>query len=407
MRIGSLLRDEGYDLPAAAVAFRHAADLDPLGDGTRELARLHESAGDGLGRQQVIEEAIVEARLALDRDPLDLPRLYRLKELLDATLDVGNNREASAVVADLLALLGEAPLPERPPAARGPQAPAGAISGALWSRLAPPAAQGFMAEIWALLADAALQLYSLRPAELGVVRSNRVAASSEPRLGWVEKTAAALGLPGVLLHRTPDGVTPPPGGTVLAVELPGPALVLGPRALGGDGPTVFALAQALALLRQRATPLLRIAPDDLQTLFLAAGVIAGGPGSGPAGDLSSALAEAPGLAVSVAAQAKALAKMLGRKERKALALQASRFGFELIDAHGWQRAVLHAADRFALVVGGDVIAAVRALAQLPPAGPIIASVEALGDNSAVVDLARFALSEDFLALRREVGLARG
>jgi len=408
MRIGALLRDEGYDLPAAAVAFRHAADLDPLGDGTRELALLHESAGDGLGRQQVIEEAIAEARRALDHDPFDVPRLYRLKDLLDATPDVGNNREASAVVADLLALLGDGPLPERPaPARGGPQAPTGAISGALWSRLAPPAALGFMAEVWALLADAALELYAVRPADLGAVRANKVAASAEPRLAWVEKTGAALGVPGVMLHLMPSAGSAPTDGRVVAVEMPGPALVLGQRALGGDALAVFSVAQALALLRQRATPLLRIAPDDLQTLFLAAGVIAAGPGSGPAADLGGALADAPGLAASVAAQTKTLNKVLGRKERKALALQASRFGFERVEARAWQHAVLQAADRFGLVVGGDVIAAVRAVARLPQAGPITASIETLGGNPAVVDLARFALSEDYLALRREVGLARG
>src|SRR5581483_1120282 len=242
--------------------------------------------------------------------------------------------------------------------------------------------------------DAAGELFPIDAAELGAVRQNRLAAGAEPRIGWVEKTAAALGLPGVLLHLLPDGAAR--GGAPAAVELPGPALIFGPRALDGDAAAVFAFGQALGLLRQRATVLLRIAPDELHALFVAAGVLASG----------GAAAEAPKDA-AVAAQVKALGKTLGRKERKALALQSSRFDFELTGAQDWQRAVLRTADRLGLILCGDIVAAVRAVTGAGAAGPADTSTVTLGRRPAAVDLIRFALGEDYLALRREAGLARG
>src|SRR5262249_28828437 len=43
LRIGSILRDLGRDPQGASVSFRRAAELDPLGEGTRALVALHDS----------------------------------------------------------------------------------------------------------------------------------------------------------------------------------------------------------------------------------------------------------------------------------------------------------------------------------------------------------------------------
>jgi hypothetical protein len=401
LRIGVLLRDHAYDLPEAAVSFRQAAELDPLGDGTWQLAQLHESGGDEAGRMAVLEHAIVEVRRALQEDPLDLARLHRLRELLAATDRDGSRREADRPVAQILALLGELPAdddgldPTRGAVSgvRGGPALTRAISGAFWNRLAPPAALGFMAEIWALLADAVLELYPANPSELGALRQNRLTPGSQPGLAWVEASAAALGLPPLLLHRSLHP-TARDTGAVQAVELPAPGLVFGEAAIAGGGAAPFWFGRALALLRARATAVVRLSPVELQTLFVASGLVAGAPAIG--GN------DTPAVTRSAEAQAKALGKALARKERKALALQASRFGFERIDAEPWQQAIGRAADRLGLLMGGDVAGAARALGDFSGA----VSAADLRRQPAVLDLLRFSLGESYLTLRQEAGLAR-
>ncbi len=386
LRLGTLLRDDAYDLPEAALAFRRAAELDPLGDGTRELALLHESAGDEPGRVAVMEHAISEARQALQRDPLELPRLRLLKRLLEGAWRDGRGRHASQAVAQVLALLGESPADLAEPAP--PVLPAAtALSNAFWVTLVDPAAQGFMTEVWMLLADAVIELHPPDVAALGAVRQNRIAAEGNPALGWVMQAVAAVGLPEVVFHRVPPGSKAIADDEARPVELPGPSLVLGAEMGTRSVPSVFSLGRALGLLRYRATTLTRLSAVELQAIFDAAATIAGAP-------------DAPERGTSRAseAQVRALSKALGRKERKALALQASRFGFEPIDAAAWQAAILRAADRLGLVLAGDARAAAVAAGLTPPVSPA-----ELQRTPAAVDVARFALGEAYLAARREAG----
>jgi len=86
-------------------------------------------------------------------------------------------------------------------------------------------------------------------------------------------------------------------------------------------------------------------------------------------------------------------RALGRKDRKALALQASRFGFEPFDLESWRMATLRAADRFGLLVAGDPAQASAVLA---------GGVRALPGSLAALDLLGFALGERYPALRRAV-----
>jgi hypothetical protein len=386
LRLGALLRDDAYDLPQAALAFRRAAELDPLGNGTRELALLHESAGDEAGRAAVMQHAIAEARLALDRDPFDVPRLRGLKQLLDSAWRDRRARDASQTVAQVLALLGAPPddLAEVPPALRPVS---GSLSNAFWSAVIDPPALGFMTEVWLLLADAVIEMNQPDVAALGAVRGNRVAPESDPALGWLVNAGAALGVQGLILHRAPAGSTAVAPDDALALELPAPALVLG-APIGVDGGTSpFAVGRALGLLRFRASTAARVGAEALQAIFDAAAVVAGAP------------ANVPGVARAPEAQVKALSRALARKERKTLALQASRFGFEVIDAAAWQSALLRGADRLGLVLAGDVQAAAIAAGRFsaPP------SPADLRRNPAATALVRFALREAYLVARREAG----
>jgi hypothetical protein len=180
---------------------------------------------------------------------------------------------------------------------------------------------------------------------------------------------------------------------VVAAELPDPVLVFDRAALAGGAAARFRLGRALALFRLRATVLDRLSTEELRHLFLAAATLAGAPATGDA---------APPSAAVPPALVKALGKALSRKDRKALALQASRFGFETSDVEEWRHAVLSTADRLGLIAAGDVAAAVRTLARAH--GPL-ATVAQLQVSPAALELLRFALQPDYLDLRAEAGVA--
>ncbi|HET6147345.1 MAG TPA: tetratricopeptide repeat protein [Polyangia bacterium] len=395
LRIGALLRDRAYDLPEAALAFRRAAELDPLGNGTRELAQMYENGGDEAGRVAVLEQAIVQMRAALASDPLDLPRLHRLKSLLQQAWRDQRGRDAIRAVAQVLALMGE-PSPEASDSSPAPLGLSAAPSAAFWATLTDAPALGFMSEVWLLIADAVAELHPPNLTALGTSRHSRLQPDSEPVVGWVVQTAAALGLSGVVLHRasTTSGDVGPY--QAQAAELPAPLLVFGAasRLDGGMAPpSPYWVGRALGLLRLRASAAARLSANELQDLFSAAGILAGAEPSAM-GERATRVSEA---------QVKALFKTLPRKDRKALTLQASRFGFEALDAAAWQQAVVGAAERFGLMLAGDVAEAAAAAADLSP--PVAS--HKLRRSEAALNLLRFALSERYLAARRELERGRG
>ncbi len=95
LRIGSILRDLGRDAQGAAAAFRRAAELDPLGEGTRALVALHDAAGDPGGALETVDHEVADVRRALAADPLDVRRLERLGELLEMARSRGSTARRS------------------------------------------------------------------------------------------------------------------------------------------------------------------------------------------------------------------------------------------------------------------------------------------------------------------------
>jgi len=93
---------------------------------------------------------------------------------------------------------------------------------------------------------------------------------------------------------------------------------------------------------------------------------------------------------------------VGRKQRKALALQASRFGFEEIDIAFWHEGVLRTADRLGLMLAGDVASSALALVGAGAENRVVSATE-VATNPAALDLLRFALGEQYPALRKGVG----
>jgi hypothetical protein len=133
------------------------------------------------------------------------------------------------------------------------------------------------------------------------------------------------------------------------------------------------------MLIQHAAVLERTTAEELAPLFACAAVVAGAP-------------VPPGLAPPSEESLRQVAKALGRRHRKALALQASRFGFEPFDLAVWRRAVLATADRLGLMFEGDVARAAMALA-----GGGAAAVAA---HAAALEMIRFALGDRYPMLRR-------
>jgi hypothetical protein len=182
----------------------------------------------------------------------------------------------------------------------------------------------------------------------------------------------------------------------VALELPDPVLVFDRAALAGGAGARFRVGRALGLLRQRATVLDRLGggaeSDELRHLFLAAGAIAG-----------ASRGDDPG-AAAPAAIVKALGKVLSRKDRKTLTLQASRFAFEASDVQAWRLGILGTADRLGLVISGDVAAAARVVANAH--GVVVGATELRASPSAM-ELLRFALDVTYLELRIEAGGVAG
>jgi cellulose synthase operon protein C len=419
LRVGVLLRDVGRDATGAAMAFRRAAELDPLGEGGPALVALHDAQNDGRGAVQTLEREIATLRAALARDPLDGIRLERLEEFLT---DLGKRSPsgivaaAVAAVAEVRTLLadeaGAAPRAEP----RGPARPLAPPAGStFWSELAYPGALGFRAEIWPHLVESAFALYPAS-ATAPPPRARRLNPGEEPRLAWVDATAAACGLGGLHIYLSP---MIPDANPVQIIEEPEAALVLGTAALEAKARTRFLVGRALGMLRAHAAILDRVEPAALAPLFASAALAAGA-------------ALSPEMPRPDEATERAVGKAMGRRDRKALALQSSRFGFESIDPTKWGQAVRRTADRLGLLLAGDVAAAARAAAQTDPArwkravrraadrlghmlahdegparapaegdGPPASSLEAIRGSERALELLRFALGEAYPALRRE------
>ncbi|MEO5768083.1 MAG: tetratricopeptide repeat protein, partial [Polyangia bacterium] len=200
LRIGCLLRDHGRDDAGAAAAFTTASDLDPLGDGLRELRALTAAGSTGVtaAASQAMQNAIVALRQRVAEDPLDARTLRRLKDLYQWSAADGADPDAAggAVVAgQLLSLAGEDAelFPGRRRELRG------ILPAEFWARLRVPEGAGLVAELWPILGAGITRLAPPGTPAVKPRERARIAPRSEPRLAWVESAAAAVGLPGLEL----------------------------------------------------------------------------------------------------------------------------------------------------------------------------------------------------------------
>lgn len=175
---------------------------------------------------------------------------------------------------------------------------------------------------------------------------------------------------------------------VVALDAPEPTLVLGRGVLGGDPATRFRVGRALFLLRHRAASVERLPPAHVEEIVRAATLLAG---ARPAGVDPAALK----------ARTKSLGKALGRRELRALETLRARLEAEPLDVGRWRTSILRGADRFGLLVAGDLAACLRAQG----GGGDLRTADLRRPEC--LELVRFALDDRYAALRREVGLAPG
>ena len=421
LRIGALLRDVGRDATGAAVAFRRAATLDPLGEGGRALVALHDAQSDGRGAVQTIEREIAELRGILARDPLDEPRLARLEDFLT---ELGR-RAPSPVVAASLGAVAEVRmlLRQQDADASGPTASraapralairSGDGGSAFWAQLAFPGALGFRAEIWPHLVESARALFPPK-ATAPPKRARLLTPSDEPRLAWIFALVASAGLGGLHIYMS---TAVSDAGPAVIIEEPEPALVLGVAALEPTAATRFLVGRAIGVLRANAAVIDRVDPAALMPLFACAALTAGAK-------LPSEVARPDDVTERV------VGKAMSRRDRKALVLQSSRFGFESVDPTRWGHAVRRTADRLGLLVAGDLGAAARAAARTDPArwkSAVRKAADRLGHmlggegdaapsdepaplslleevrrSERALDLLRFGLGDVYPGLRREI-----
>jgi hypothetical protein len=185
--------------------------------------------------------------------------------------------------------------------------------------------------------------------------------------------AVGVGRLGLFVAREPGAPAAEP------IDDGAPALLLAPDALSGPA-LRFHVGRALGLLAQQAVVLERTSAAELAPLFACAALLAGG--QIPAG-----------LSAPEERVLREVTRAVGRKDRKSLALQASRFGFEPFDLNAWRTATLRAANRFGLLVCGDPAQAASAIA---------GGAKAVPGDPAAIDLLGFALQDRYPSLRRAV-----
>jgi hypothetical protein len=252
-----------------------------------------------------------------------------------------------------------------------------------------PGFTGPLLELWSCVSDAAAVLGAHEPAQLGFGKPDRVVPKHvKAQQPFVDAWLRALGAGEVTLY-----VSASRAGVALAP--PGEDLVmcLGADVARGDGLVARArLGRALALLSARAEPLVELPTDELALLLAAAVKLGGGdPARVPA---LSDVASARGLDE----RAKALGKAMSKRGKKALPQALARLDrTQSGDLAALRLAARAGAARLGLIASGDVPAA---LAAATGGQRLLAPAE----DPLALDLFVYALSEDHLGLRKELGL---
>jgi tetratricopeptide (TPR) repeat protein len=377
----------------AARLYREVLAEDP--DHVEARARLAGVLGRRLGQA---DEAIREHQRVLGTDPVRADAYRELRRLYERA---GNGERALWAAQSLRALRvadeqEERYIKER--RVRTHKLPQGTIPPALAERaLLHPGEQHPGRPLLLALGEVLPRLHPASLEDWGVQRSDRVGQKDDPLRALVDEVARALGVSvefELYVSRTRPKEIDIEGGEP-------PVLIVG-AGLAAAFPAAeqrFLLGRALTRLAARSHVVRRLSAVELEALVVAAvRTVVPQYGSPVApdevlGDLS-----------------RRIARMLPRRSRRQFedaaeayaAARAPRFDV-------WLRAVEHTANRGGLLVADDLSASLdvlrrgdrRSLAARTPEELAVA----LRANGDVVELLRFALTDDFFTLRRALELA--
>jgi tetratricopeptide (TPR) repeat protein len=366
LRISAIYKDGFQDARAAVESLMRALKHDPME--LTALGRLHQFAESGhvvsLELDDRLDRAIVAARHKVHEDPA-APQPYQALARLWAWR---GDEDAGLLATQALAIAQG-----QPPAGReDSKDPSKELSVQGWERVLPETARSVALEAWRAAQEGAHKLYGPALESLGVGKAERQNLKALPP-AWVhvEKLMKTLGCGEHELYAARDRDD---------LALAGRAFVCGAAYTEKLVSRLrFRLARKLVLFRDGLGPLERIDDDEL-AVFFAACVRVG------EAQLPSTLRHADG--AKVEERAKALGKAMARKDRKALAAIGARFA-DLPVPGVWRRSIYDGATRAAMVVTGDLAAAMTELNLAP---------------LELRELTLFALSEEYQILRREMGL---
>jgi tetratricopeptide (TPR) repeat protein len=356
------------DQKGALTAFEKALEADP----SRRELRLHllERYGDDPAHDAVVRGHHL---VLLSEDPLYVPSLRAMLRIESRTGVRDNGRR----FFELLAVSGALTDEERRGLSltAGPERidepPRGSLDEEDHARLAHPdalALQPLFAALWEAAASRTPDL-----AVFGVKPENRVSPVEHSHVAEAYSLCArALGNRKTGLYLHPDRAF----ALVQVVAQPPTAVVVGPGFTDGRSlsDVRFLLGRALELARPEYVLGVALDPGEFTRLF---------------GAILRAFHPRHTRQAARDEEAATWKKSLPYKVARRLAELFQSFADTSFSSAKWRRAVRHTANRAGLLVAGDVIAAARVLT-------------AEGDGEGVRELARFAASDEYLALRTKI-----
>jgi hypothetical protein len=403
--LGELMRERPTPagrIEAARLAI--AIHRDRLGDirpaAAATIALLEEDPSDGealaaLRQQQqpadVNDRLLQNARSALVRlvqeQPTDVSAVQRLAAVAQ---DLRDDALAQAALASLSALgASDGPVEQAfaQLVAKKPRTPQHALADGVLRGALAPGDGGPIADLFVALGPTLAEALGPSLQGSGATRRDKI----DPRSGLLLRNeiaawAGAFGVRDFDLYvggKDPLGIQGIPGEP--------PALVVGPGVNAPLGPLARARVARELLAIVRGTTVTRWRDD----VTIAAIVVA-------ACRFADVKVESPPYAV-LAEVEKLMSKALPRKTRKQLPALCAPLASRTSEARAWSKRALASHDRFAAIASGDPTVVLGDILGTP----VDRLGQAVPGNARAVELLRFVLSPEYLAIRRALGLEGG
>ena len=383
---------EGFqDRQRAERALRVALDLDPTSDvALAALVGFYREAGDARSARVHLDRVLGAMRQRLEVDPTQVRPYQVMARAFEAreAAGVAGSLAAARCAAEIAILFGsdDPRDAELAAGAASTRTPLGGIGVAEVDELLfPPVASGSLRALFRLLGERFAKHAGTDVRRYGVGRGERLRKGSDPLAGAILELAAEMGIDDVDIYISPKQPT------VLAAEPTSPvSLVLGSQLASLDRPAElrFLVARALKLALASLPVPARQTPEEM-------GVMLGGLLRLFAGEF-----EPRGLdPAQVAGEQQKWRRLIPSQMFQELAPYAMGIAGYDFDYRAVWTGIIAGGNRAGLLAAGSVHASLVAVLRL---GGYRDIHQGVGDPF-VVDLLRFAVSEDHAALRGQLG----